>query len=49
MLQTLEKSEDTKVVTKSCKLKKDRAYVGQIERDTETNNGSQNITQKTKI
>jgi len=49
MIQTLQWFEDTKVVTKSRKLKKDRSYIGQMERDRETNNGSQNITQKTKI
>ena len=43
-----EVSEDTKVVIRICKLKKDRQHNGQKIKDKRTNNDLQNITHRTK-
>ena len=40
--------EDTKVVIRICKLKKDRQHNGQKKKDKRTNNDLQNITNKTR-
>jgi hypothetical protein len=44
-----EEFEDTKVVIRICKLKKDRQHNGQKKKDKRTNSDIQNITNKTKI
>jgi len=41
------KFKNTKVVIRSCKLKKDRQYYDQKENDKRTNNDLQNTTLKT--
>ena len=43
-----EKCEDTKVVIRSRKSKKDKHHNGQNKKDKKTNNDLENITQKTK-
>ena len=43
-----EEFEDTKVVIKMCKLKKDRQHNDQKKKDKRTNNDLQNITNKAK-
>ena len=44
----LEEFEDTKLVIRICKSKKDRQCNGQKKEDKRTHNDLQNITQKTK-